>query len=238
MAEANSRSATWYHTEPTTDRIIVTKTGRIRVLYDVPKLKMIAKGRPVKERLDAFVPPWCLDHGGWLAGRSQQRANEIVAANPDWRYGDIEKFFVNIPHQLIVKTLRRLNVPLCADTAVPVCAEWASTAVPPWLCAAWSAWAAAWVTVWSDGWVTECALTPTAWDLATAYDPETDDTDAVQLRDRAVPVPNTPWSSELIAWVSSMMNGSSWLWLEWAATAAPACAETSAPVWALWASAA
>ncbi len=77
-----------------------------------------------------------------------------------------------------------------------------------------------------------------AWDWATAYDPDTDDVDEVQLRVRAVPVPNTVWSSELIAWVSSITNGSSWLWVECAATAAPACEETSAPVCALWASAA
>ena len=96
--------------------------------------------------------------------------------------------------------------PVWADTADPVWAEWPSTAAPAWLWAAWSLWAAGWVTVWSDGWVTECAETPTACDLATAYDPEADDTEDVQLRVRDVPDPNTPASSELIAWVSSMMN--------------------------------
>ena len=46
-------------------------------------------------------------------------------------------------------------------------------AAPLWLWAAWSLCAAGCVTVWSDGWVTECALTPTLWDFATAYDPDT-----------------------------------------------------------------
>ena len=94
------------------------------------------------------------------------------------------------------------------------------------------------MTVWSDGWVTECADRPTLSDWATAYDPDTDDVDELQRRVREAPVPNTVWLIELIAWVSSMTNGSSWLWDECAATAAPACEETSAPAWALWASAA
>ena len=52
------------------------------------------------------------------------------------------------------------------------------------------------------------------WELLVVNNNCTDDTDAVQLRVRAVPDPNTPASSELIAWVSSITNGSSWLWLE------------------------
>ena len=129
-------------------------------------------------------------------------------------------------------------VPVWADTAVPVCAEWASTAAPVWLWAAWSLCAEGWVTVWSDAWVTECADRPTLSDWATAYDPDTEEVDELQRRVREAPVPNTVWLIELIAWVSSMTNGSSWLWDECAATAAPAWEETSAPAWALWASAA